>query len=247
MLVLRRESATSLLVINPHVQNVRKGRNTVYGTNCVVENLRRGDTAHFFAFPPNGTDVPPPLSESCAVLTAPTQVTDPAVLADAKVLAAAIQKNFSTVAFDASDIWRVVFTVAVPVAVDRAAIVNLDSFSTPGTIVRNNSFTHTRYNLGRFKSNGGAIINNTLTVAGVPNLEITPLLQYFEGNLPFVRDVVVSGNTIIGEGDHPIHCSPFCSKACPYGECAKCPSCDHDSPWAVNISVVGNRIIPSPP
>ena len=30
----------ALLIINPHLQNVQKGRNTVYGTNCVLENLR---------------------------------------------------------------------------------------------------------------------------------------------------------------------------------------------------------------
>ena len=47
------------------------------------------------------------------------------------------------------------------------------------------------------------------------NLEISPLLQFFEGNLPVVRDVVVSGNTFTGEGNHPIHCSTMCGRDAP--------------------------------
>ena len=69
-----------------------------------------------------------------------------------------------------------------------------------GTIIRNNTFAHTKYNLGRFKSNGGQIVGNRFSYAGVPNLEISPLLQFFEGNLPFVRDVLVEANVIMGEG-----------------------------------------------
>ena len=62
MLVLARESPTSLLVINPHLQNVVKAKgqpiiqnkNTVYGTNCVLQNLRPGDEIHFFGWPKAG-------------------------------------------------------------------------------------------------------------------------------------------------------------------------------------------------
>ena len=65
----------------------------------------------------------------------------------------------------------------VPASVGRSALVNIDAFSTPGTVIRNNRFNGSKYNLGRFKSNGGAIINNSFTHAGA-NLEITPLPWY---------------------------------------------------------------------
>ena len=51
MIVLRVESPTSLLLVNPHLQNVAYGRNTVYGTNCVLENVRKGDAMRFFTYP----------------------------------------------------------------------------------------------------------------------------------------------------------------------------------------------------
>ena len=254
MLVLARESPSSLLIINPHVQNVRWREgwwlNTVYGTNSVLENVGGGDTMSFFA-PVNVTSVdsadfaPRPRSAApCVVAGATERVGDATVLAAASALASSFARSYGTVGFDASDVWRVQFTVPLPHAVVQGSLVNVDSFSTPGTIVRNNTFNNTRYNLGRFKSNGGRIVNNTFSRAGVPNLEITPLLQYFEGNLPTVRDVVVEGNVITGEGAFPIHCSPFCSNACPYGNCSKCPDCGHDSAWAVNITLSGNTVNP---
>jgi hypothetical protein len=146
MLVLERESPMSLLVINPHLQNVQKAKgappnsiltnkNTVYGTNCVLENLRSGDTMHFFGWPKAGClsqnggpgkmsascseedFTPKPLSESCVVLDSPTMITDDAILADAAALAKEIMANYTTTQFDASDIWRVRFSSALPVTV----------------------------------------------------------------------------------------------------------------------------------
>ena len=269
MLVLRRESPTSLLLINPHLQNVIKAkgphsiienRNTVYGTNCVLENLRAGDQVHFFGCPQclssNGPGknancsasdfIPPPLGgiEASVVAGAPEQVTDAAVVADASDLAAKLTAEYSFTQFDASDIWRVHFSAPLPAAVERAALVNIDSFSTPGTVIRNNNFSFTKYNLGRFKSSGGQILNNHFSHAGSANLEISALLQYFEGPLPIVRDVVVSGNTIVGEGADPIHCSTMCGRDLPgLNGTALCPDCEH-SAFATNISVNGNEIVP---
>ena len=116
-------------------------------------------------------------------------------------------------------------------------MLNIDSFSTPGTIIRNNVFSHTKYNLGRFKSNGGQIVNNTFSFAGNRNLEISPLLQFFEGNLPLVADVVVTGNTITGEGAAPIHCSTMCGRGLPNASVPKCPTCDR-SAFTRNVSVL---------
>ena len=272
MLVLERESPTSLLVINPHLQNVRKApgckgplciitnKNTVYGTNCVLENLRSGDEVHFFAMPEctsqNGGGskaacteeeyTPAPQgSEACVVKGAPQVVTDASTLLAAFTLANETYFSKEYTEFDATDIWRVEFSAALPAAVGRASLVNIDSFSTPGTIIRNNTFSHTKYNLGRFKSNGGQIINNRFSHAGAANLEISPLLQFFEGNLPVVRDVLVSGNTITGEGVAPIHCSTMCGRDTPNSTNTKCPLCGRQSSFTSNVSVVGNTIVPA--
>jgi hypothetical protein len=272
MLVLKRETATSLLMINPHLQNVQKAkgqsiiqnRNTVYGTNCVLQNLRSGDSMHFFGWPTAGClsrnagpgkhsaacsredFTPRAISGPCVVRGAPTAVTEPSILADAAALASHVFANRSTTQFDASDIWRVEFSSALPSAVDRESLVNIDSFSTPGTVIRNNSFSYSKYNLGRFKSNGGVIANNTFAHAGTPNLEISPLLSYFEGNLPLVRDVVVSGNTIVGEGPSPVHCSTMCGRALPEENSTVCPLCSGtNSAFATNVSVHGNHFYPS--
>jgi hypothetical protein len=262
----------SLLIINPHLQNVRKAKgalviqnkNTVYGTNCVLENLRTGDSMHFFGWPKAGclsrnggpgkesaacSDedfMPAPLSESCIVLGSPTMITDNATLSDAAALAANITANHSTTQFDASDIWRVMFSSALPATVVRGSLVNVDSFSTPGTVIRNNIFAHTKYNLGRFKSNGGVIANNTWLTGG-SNLEISPLLTYFEGNLPLVRDVIVAGNTIIDTTSlDPIHCSTMCGRALPAANSTVCPLCTN-SAFAKNVSVIGNHLFPPAP
>lgn len=245
---------TSALLINPHLQNVRTGRNTVYGTNCVLENLRGGDRLTFFA-PINGSSdisaaaafAPVPRSGSCAVRGVTERVRDAAVLAAAAALGANFSRSYFTEDFDASDVWRVRFAAPLPAAVVAGSLVNVDSFSTPGTVIRNNTFTNTRYNLGRFKSAGGAIVNNSFSRAGAHNLEITPLLQYFEGPV-LVRDVTVAGNTFAGVGATPVHCSPFCNpKTCPYGNCSKCPDCARDySPWATNTTVRDNTFLEGP-
>jgi len=259
MIVLKQESPTTLLLINPHVQNVASGRNTVYGTNCVLQDLRGGDELSFFAaqnvslFAPvrklGGNSALPSV-----VSAAPRLAADAGTLAEAAALAKVMQAEFSDaltkmISFDASDVWRVRFRAAVPPSAVASSLVNIDSFSTPGTVVRNNSFVNTRYNIGRFKSSGGAIVNNSFAKAGVQNLEITPLMQYFEGPLPFVRDVEISGN-VFSDGnrsgyEHPVHCSPFCGGKCPPFSCSRCANCAAPgNAWTVNISVHSNTIVP---
>ena len=189
MLVLKRESPTTLLIINPHLQNVKKGengiisnKNTVYGTNCVLENLRAGDSVHFFGCPAclssngpgkntNCTEedflIPPLGSDDSFIAGNPEEVTDAAVLADAAALAHNLTKFTN---FDASDVWRVKFTAALPDSVGRAALVNIDAFSTPGTVIQNNNFSYTKYNLGRFKSTFSSSTTSPNQVATVLGL-----------------------------------------------------------------------------
>ena len=133
------------------------------GTNCVLENLRAGDAVHFFGCPrclsSNGPGknancttedfVPPPLgTQAYVVAGSPEEMTDETLLADAAGLASNLTAEYSFTPFDASDIWRVRFVQPLPATVGRASLVNIDSFSTPGTVIRNNSFGYTKYNLG---------------------------------------------------------------------------------------------------
>ena len=223
----------------------------------MLENLRNGDSVHFFGCPrclsSNGPGnnanctsedfVPKPLGTEASIAGSPEEIVDEAVISEATELAINLTAEYSFTSFDASDIWRVKFSDPLPAAVDRAALVNIDSFSTPGTIIRNNIFGYTKYNLGRFKSRAGQIINNSFTHASA-NLEISPLLQFFEGPLPIVQDVVVSGNTFTGEGSDPIHCSTMCGRNLPgMNGTALCPSCDH-SPFVTNISIHDNIMLP---
>ena len=179
----------------------------------MLENLRAGDSVHFFGCPrclssngpggnancTTGDFVPPAISaEPHFIAGSPEEITDEVVVADATELASNLTAQYSFTPFDASDIWRVKFTSSLPVVVERSTLVNIDSFATPGTVIKNNHFEHSKYNLGRFKSSAGQIVNNTFSHASA-NLEISPLLQFFEGPLPVVHDVVVSGNTFIGE------------------------------------------------
>lgn len=244
MLVLKVESATSLLMINPHVVGMwqnGKIKNTVYGSNCVLENLRRGDSVSFYGWPQNvaTAQTPRPLGAVSSVASSPIPVGDNATLAAAEALGKQIEATRGTVSFEATDVWRVEFAAAVDTEVAVGTLVNLDSFSTPGTVIRNNTFSTTRYHLGRFKSNGGAIVNNTFLPPG-NQLELSPLLQYFEGNLPVVRDVVVSGNTVVLNGGKPgapvpdpFYCGPVSMPQI---------NCSHDTPFAVNMTVSGNNV-----
>jgi hypothetical protein len=78
MLVLKQESPTSLLVINPHVIDMytKYGKNTIYGANCVLETVRAGDQMSFFSFTNDKYIVKPLGSLPSAVKGSPQQVMD---------------------------------------------------------------------------------------------------------------------------------------------------------------------------
>jgi hypothetical protein len=240
MLVLKQETPTSLLIINPHT-DTRYGRNTIYGSNEVLETLRAGDQISFFSWTKDKYQVSALDGSPRVVLGVPEQVTDASVIADARVVAVSVQQNRSTVAFDPSDIWRVQFTSPVPSGVVQASLVNIDSISTTGTVIRNNTFSRSKYHLGRFKSNGGRIVNNTFLLTS-SQLEVSPLMQFFEGSLPVVRDVIVADNTVVNESPRvtmPILCSPM---TCGGTTGVPCIACPQDSPFTKNITVRGNNI-----
>lgn len=66
-----------------------------------------------------------------------------------------------TVGFKAWDLWRVDFEGTVAAGVGRTAYVQIDTISNAGTVLKNNIFTNTNCNLGRYKSSDSIIVNNT--------------------------------------------------------------------------------------
>ena len=136
--------------------------------------------------------------------------------------------------------WRVEFGAALPAGVGRTALVQVDTISNAGTVIRNSLLTDTNCNLGRLKSSHALLSGNTFRHAAIPNLEIAWLPQFFEGPV-VLTNITLRDNTIEGEGPTPIHCGPYCgSETCLYDEddaptgtwsqkaqkgCAECPDC----------------------
>merc|ERR1719506_2227324 len=113
-------------MVNPHLRGVP--RNTVYGSNSVMEMVESGDTMSFYSWPDAsfinqryGGPTFPPLA-----VTATERIHDPSVLAQASALAAELGSchtnpvfcTNSTVPWDATDIWRVTFAGHLPAGVD---------------------------------------------------------------------------------------------------------------------------------
>ena len=143
----------------------------------------------------------------------------------------------------------------VSTGVGRTAMVQIDSISNAGTMLRNNIFTNTSCNLGRYKSSNSIIDGNTFINAVIPNLELTWLPQFFEGPV-HLENVSVTNNRIKGEGAVPIHCGPWCEHPTCVGppkfgpwkkeNCLACPSCySGDTPWTSGILLRNNTIMTS--
>ena len=125
-------------------------------------------------------------------------------------------------------------------------IVTIDTIASAGTRIMHNTFLHNDCNLGRFKSSGGVIQDNTFQQANKANLEITPLPQWFEGPV-HVQNILIADNVFIGEGPIlPVHCGPLCENPnCPYSSCQQCPTCQHDTAWTTNITLRNNTVVAS--
>merc|ERR1712070_475623 len=122
--------------------------------------------------------------------------------------------------------------------------------------LKNNIFTDTNCNLGRFKSSNSLIEGNTFKNAKIQSLELSWLPQFFEGPV-VLSNVTLRNNVIYGEGAHPIHCGPFCgSQTCLYDSndratrkwteagCPLCPDCSQlpsgSTKWAKDILLINN-------
>ena len=193
--VFRRESDTSLLVIDPRLAySAGVPDDFAYGNAETLTNCRPRDKLSFWhktTFAPQGLGTVASLRR----LTAPG--------AEARLLLQAqafLDTNMSK-AFDLDAgvhcakfgcvprLWRVEFAAPVPAEVGPTSLVNLEGWDNAGAMVENTRMHHGFYGL-RWKSSHGSIANNLYTGKYV---EVTPLEFYMEG--PFeVRNVSVTGN-----------------------------------------------------
>lgn len=166
---------------------------------------------------------------SAAEVETITMVDTPAALAEANATVQVMHGNASgawtswtnnSFVYGMNVLWQVNFTEPLPpltwaaLTAPRAStrgppIATVDEINMAGAVIRNNTFTKTACNLGRFKSPGGSITGNRFSDASLRNLEVTPLLQWFEG--PIVLDgMQIENNIFTGVGADPIHCGPLC-------------------------------------
>ena len=136
-------------------------------------------------------------------------------------------------------------------------MVEIDTISNSGAVLRGNTFTDTNCNLGRYKSSHNVIEGNAFMNAKIPSLELAWLPQFFEGPV-VLQNVSVTGNTIRGEGKQPVHCGPGCGlQTCLYtaqdkstgnwtnAGCPQCADCfAGDTQWTKDIRLLDNKIIP---
>ena len=163
MVVVSCDAATnSCVMVNPHLHGPSM-MNTVYHTNCVLENLIDGhDQMSFYSWPTAAFETARYGGSGGAPLTVTRheRVTDAAVLREAASLVPElvgpklnpVSMTNRTVAFEAWDVWRVEFGAALPAGVGRTALVQVDTISNAGTVIRNSLLTDTNCNLGRLKS-----------------------------------------------------------------------------------------------
>ena len=219
----------SCLVVSPHINGVPA--NTVYGSPRVLTTVRAGDRFSFyplshFQHPENNT---PPLLATAVVRSA-ASVTDGALLKRVSAWAQRTASNATNRLMhfgDGSDLWNISFVpthALVRSNVRPTSLVNIDTISGAGAVIRNCEFSVTACNLGRTKSSNSIITNNTFRLAASRNLEVTGLQIWFEGPL-YISNVSITDNTFIGEG--------------PKGTVV------HVSKIATNVRIEGNKYLPA--
>ena len=212
MIVMRCETASSCLVLNPHVN--RSPHNTIYASNSVLQTVRRGeDRMSFFA---RQNLAQSPTMIATAVVKSLQRVRNNATLLhEAAIFANQTAANASNglMSFatfgQVDDLWRIEFeqaetggVPALPVlskTIQPTTLINIDTINGSGAVFRNNRFTRTNANCGRWKSSNSLIINNTFEYAKLHNLEVCSLPSWFEGPV-WITNVTLSDNTFIGEG-----------------------------------------------
>jgi hypothetical protein len=193
--VFRRESDTSLLVIDPRLAySAGVPDNFAYGNAETLTNCRPHDKLSFW----HKTTFAP---QSFGIVASLERLSGPG--ADARLLLKAqafLDVNMSK-SFDLDAgvhcakfgcvprLWRVQFAAPVPAEVGPTSLVSLEGWDNSGAVVENTHMHHGFYGL-RWKSSNGRVANNLYSGK---YMEVTPLEFYMEG--PFeIHHVEVSGN-----------------------------------------------------
>ena len=130
----------------------------------------------------------------------------------------------------AVDVWNISFTTPLAVEIPPASLLSVDSLTSAGAVIRNNTFNITTGST-RFKSSNSLITGNTFYGEGctdlgceTSNLEISYLQCWFEGGA-FIDNVTIANNT-------------WHSRA-PYASPVRANPCD-----TAGIMESGNRFMP---
>ncbi|KAG7340762.1 hypothetical protein IV203_024305 [Nitzschia inconspicua] len=249
------------LLVNPRVLPDAP-RNTVYGTLSNLEFVQPGDVISFYQWPASDMAMRPILTDTkvrylhdvSRQYGRDAQETLPSLLQYPPKTSWHEATN-QTTKFEADEVWSVMLELNEPhhpyqytPLPPLGSIATVDTISSAGAKIINNTFVDTNCNFGRFKSPGGVIQGNTFRQAGNENLELTALPQWLEGPVN-VRDVQVVDNVFYVDQIQqlPVHCGPLCEHpGCDYGQCVQCPICDgYDTTWAKNITLQKNQIVPS--
>ena len=284
MLVLDCPSPRVCVLINPHTGQANPDR-PLYGGYTAMRTVKPADHLSFYGWPAEDVKFPD-LGQAGAVSAEIAAVTavavgsvDAALQAKLSAVGEAVVNhtgggwtewtNTSFAPNTGGWLWRVELAAPLPARAYSAltadprgvagpAVVSVDEQSSAGAVIRNNVFSHTACNLGRFKSPGGSIEGNSFSHASLRNLELTELLQYYEGPVR-LDGIVVRGNTFSGAGPDPIHCGPLCERhvvrngnavqclalAGTPQACEGCPDCSAPTAWAT-AAVSNNTVFPKP-
>lgn len=252
MLLLRCTSASSCIVIDPHVAGEQP---IPFGGTSVLATARPGDRFSFYEWPSHDMVMPQlnvSIAQGASMVTNLERISaSPTLAADAARLEKSIVGVWpwtawtnQTMPFGTGELWRVDFLAKLPETVWRraeqgqATLINIDSISCMRSRVRNSNFTNTGSQLGRFKSPHGEIFGNKFDPGrGEYNLEFSALPQWLEGPVR-LTDIAVAHNVFVSRGasselSHnrlPFHCGPRCEATCTRG--AAHPQCMHVSDTA---------------
>jgi hypothetical protein len=154
--------------------------------------LAPGDTLSFAAA---AGDVP---RGAPAAVASAAWVTDAAVLADARALAATLP---ATVNPAAVGVWSFALAAAPPAGLARGDLVNFDARSGFGALVQNNTFSDAYDGVMRLSAGGATVRGNAWARTRAP-LSITFDAGWLEGATAF-SNITIEDNTFVGIGSPP--------------------------------------------
>jgi hypothetical protein len=208
----------SCLLVNPHVESGKL--DTTYAMNSLLEAARPLDRLSFVPMHTTASKPQKLQRLATAVLQSAIRVADPAIIAEVHALSASLLAQFGghplvIPSYD-PDVWNVSLASIVPAAdIPPGTLVNADSLSSAGAVIRDSFFNFTTGAM-RFKSSNSVIANNSVHSEGcrvqsgttkckTASLEISYLQSWFEGPT-FIQNVTIKENFwFLGAGVNPLH------------------------------------------